>query len=106
MKLWQKLYLMILSVILLLVNVGLYGIFYLTHQGNISIEQNRTMDEFYALQNNIAKDVSALINNDRDNPQAIGALIKSYEGYYQKEQIIKVCNYVKQKRGKACSPIN
>lgn len=87
MKLWQKLYLMILSVILLLVNVGLYGIFYLTHQGNISIEQNRTMDEFYALQNNIAKDVSALINNDRDNPQAIGALIKSYEGYYQKEQI-------------------
>ena len=87
MKLWQKLYLMSLVVILILVNVGLYGIFYLTHQGNISIEQNRTIDEFYALQNNIAKDVSALISNDRDNAAAIGALIKAYEGYYQKEQI-------------------
>lgn len=87
MKLWQKLYILILLGILITVNIALYGIFHLTYQQNLKVEQNRTHSEFDVLKSNISANINELTIPTSKKTIAISTILESYETYYSRENI-------------------
>ncbi len=87
MKLWQKIYIMTLLVVVLIINCGIFGIFYITYKGNLRMERERTRAEFTALCSNINADIRTLAFRNRAGSDEIANLIKNYESYYGRENV-------------------
>ena len=65
MKIWQKIFLVVLVISILFVNLGIYLVFQLTYNKNIETEQRRGDVDYRVIRRNVQRDMQALQGQDR-----------------------------------------
>lgn len=86
MKVWQKIYVVVLIICVLFVNVGIYAVFQLTYQKNIETEQVRGEVDFTVISKNIRKNMQTMEKQDRLTEEAAADLVKIYEEDFEKQK--------------------
>ncbi|MCH5266667.1 MAG: HAMP domain-containing histidine kinase [Lachnospiraceae bacterium] len=87
MKVWQKIYLVMLAVSMVFVNVGIYAVFQLTYQKNLETEQLRGETDYGVIRKNIQKTMQTMESQGRLSGEAAADLMKIYEEDYAKQKI-------------------
>ncbi len=87
MKIWQKIFLVVLSISILFVNLGIYFVFQLTYNKNIETEQRRGEVDYSVIRTNVQRDLQALQQQDRLTEEAAADLMRLHELDYQKQNL-------------------
>ena len=87
MKMWQKIYAVVLIISMLFVNVGIYAVFQLTYEKNIETEQNRGEVDYTVISRSITKNMQALEEQNRLSEDAAVDLMKIYEEEYAGQKV-------------------
>lgn len=87
MKVWQKIYLVVLCISVLFVNMGIYAVFQTTYQKNIETEQVRGEVDYTVISKNIQKSMQAMDEQGRLTREAAADLIKIYEEDHAKQEM-------------------
>lgn len=86
-KLWQKIYLLVLVISIVFVNGGIYLVFQLTYQKNIEAEQVRGEVDDTVIRNSIQKNMKTMEREERLTEDAVTDLIQIYEEDYTKQKM-------------------
>ena len=87
MKVWQKIYLVVLVISILFVTLGMYGVFHLTYQENLKSEQNRGETSYHLMESSIQNTMYVLENEGRLSEDVLKDLMRVYENEYKNQQI-------------------
>lgn len=82
MKLWKKVYLVTLTLTILFVNLGIYGLFYITYKQMLSAEKKHCIAEFMLLQQSFSENVKELEKEACFNEERFREFLYSYGSYY------------------------
>ena len=83
MKLWQKLYVVLIIPILLILNIAIYLLFGITYKENIAAEKNQAVGDFGMIIDQIYGEMQQSQLNDRD----VKNIIQKYTNYYKQQKI-------------------
>lgn len=83
MKLWQKLYMVLIIPILIILNVAIYLLFGITYKENISAEKKQAIGDFGMIIDQIYGEIQEPDINDAD----IKNIIRKYTNYYKQQKI-------------------
>lgn len=83
MKLWQKVYLITITLFVVLLNIGMYVVFELTYQKDIAVEQNQAEAQYNILTNGLVRSLDSLYQQGDVTDAKLQRVIGSYEGYYE-----------------------
>lgn len=87
MKLWQKIYLVTISLFVILLNSGMYLVFDMTYQKNLAAEQKNAASEYRMISANILQSLRGLAGQGRLKKEPLRSLLQIYENYYANEQV-------------------
>ena len=82
MKLWKKVYLVTLTLTILCVNFGIYGLFHITYKQMLQAERKHCMTEFSLLQQSFSGNVKELEQSVYLNEERFQAFLSSYGSSY------------------------
>lgn len=85
MKLWQKVYLITITLFVVLLNVGMYVVFELTYQKDIAVEKNQAQAQYNILTNGLIRSIDSLYQQGDVTDAKLQRVISSFEGYYDDE---------------------
>lgn len=85
MKLWQKVYLVTITLFVVLLNVGMYVVFELTYQKDIAVEQKQAEAQYNILTNGLIRSIDSLYQQGDVTDAKLQRVISSFEGYYDDE---------------------
>lgn len=87
MKMWQKIYVVVLSISVLFVNLGIYAVFQMTYEKNIKTEQKRGELDYTVISRNIQRSMQALYEQNRLSEDVVSDLMKICEEEYERQNI-------------------
>lgn len=87
MNFWQKIFLPILLLFLLLFNGSIYWLSSVVYKQDMQAQEERAATEQYAICVAMARDISLLDRNDTLNAASLVKLMQFYEKYYAKQAI-------------------
>ena len=87
MRVWQKIYLMVLVVCILFVNIGIYAVFELVYRKNIETEQVRSEVDYTAISESIRSNMNAMYEQGRLSDDTAADLIGIYEKQHGKQNM-------------------
>lgn len=87
MRLWQKIYLATIFLFVVLLNVGMFFVFDMTYQKNISAEQKGGESEYRMISASILRNMRSLAKQERLNEAQLQSVIGTYEKYYMAQEI-------------------
>lgn len=87
MKLWKKVYLITLILSVVLVNCGIYLVFHMTYEKDITVEQNRAQSAFQMMESSLVRNMTVLSEQDRLGTAQLELLLETYEKYYQAQKV-------------------
>lgn len=87
MKFWQKIFVPVLLLFLILLNVCIYILYSITYQNHLDGEKNRTAAEQYAVSVALSRDFTVLEENDVLTQTSIRQLMNTYSSYYSEDGI-------------------
>lgn len=87
MKLWQKIYLVVLTVAVLFSNIGIYAVFQLTYQKEIDTEQRRSEVDYGILCRSVQQKMQAMERQERLTEEAAADLMVICENDYKKRNL-------------------
>lgn len=105
MKLWQKVYLVTICLFVVLLNLGIYLVFDMTYQKDITTEQKRAESEYDIISSGITRKFQDLERENRLTEISICNVLEIYENYYANQPIHlalwkdDTCMYPKEKNG-------
>ena len=82
MKLWQKLYVVLIIPILLILNIAIYLLFGITYKENIAAEKKQAVGDFGMIIDQIYGEMQQSQLNDRD----VKNIIQKYTNYYKQRK--------------------
>lgn len=82
MKLWQKIFIPVLLLFLLLLNGCIYILYRVTYNSHLDSEKNRTASEQYAISVALSRDFSQLEENENLSTETAARLMQAYGSYY------------------------
>lgn len=82
MKLWKKVYLVTLTLMILCVNLGIYGLFHITYKQMLQAERKHCMTEFSMLQKSFSENVKELEQSVYLDEKRFCAFLSAYGNYY------------------------
>lgn len=82
MKLWQKIYLVVMAVGVLFCNVGIYAVFQLTYQKEIETELRRGQADYALISGSVENTMQAMEKQERLGEEAAADLMMLYEQDY------------------------
>lgn len=82
MKLWQKVYLVTITLFVVLLNIGMYVVFELTYQKDIAVEKNQAQAQYNILTNSLVRSLDSMYLHGDVTDAKLQRVIGSYEGYY------------------------
>ena len=85
MKLWQKVYLITITLFVVLLNVGMYVVFEITYQKDIAVEQKQAEAQYNILTNGLIRSIDSLYQQGEVTDAKLQRVISSFEGYYDDE---------------------
>ena len=85
MKLWQKVYLVTITLFVVLLNVGMYVVFELTYQKDKAVEQKQAEAQYNILTNGLIRSIDSLYQQGDVTDAKLQRVISSFEGYYDDE---------------------
>lgn len=85
MKLWQKVYLATMILFVVLLNVGMYVVFELTYQKDITVEQKQAEEQYNMLASGLARSVQSLYSHGGVTDAKLRRVVEKYENYYEDE---------------------
>lgn len=85
MKLWQKVYLATMVLFVVLLNVGMYVVFELTYQKDISVEQKQAEEQYNMLASGLVRSVQSLYSHGDVTEAKLRRVVEKYENYYEDE---------------------
>lgn len=91
MKLWKKIYLVTLILFLILINSGIYLVFNVTYQKDITSEQNRAESIFVMMCSSLTRNMEVLEKDEHLGDDEMRILLKTYEKYYSQQEIKIKC---------------
>ena len=103
MKLWQKVYLTTIVLFVLLLNVGMYVVFELTYQKDISVEQKQAEAQYNILTNGLVRSLDSLYQQGDVTDGKLQKVVGSYESYYDESINLILWNEDKCIYPKNCS---
>lgn len=83
MKLWQKLYVVLIIPILLILNIAIYLLFGITYKENIAAEKKQAVGDFGMIIDQIYGEMQQSQLNDKD----VKNIIQKYTNYYKQQKI-------------------
>ena len=87
MKLWQKIYLLTICLFVVLLNIGIYLVFNMTYQKNLSDEQRRAESEYSMIASSILRNLHSLERQQRFSELPIQSILEVHEKYYANQDI-------------------
>ena len=87
MKLWQKIYLITILLFVVVLNTGMFLVFDMTYQKNLSAEQKRAESEYRMISTSILRSMQNLARQGRLNKAPIQSVLEICETYYVAEKI-------------------
>ena len=87
MKLWQKIYLITILLFVVVLNVGMFQVFDMTYQKNLSVEQKRVESEYRMISASILRSLQSLAKQERLKKAPIQGVLEICEKYYVKQEI-------------------
>lgn len=100
MKVWQKIYLMVLMVSIIFVNIGIFAVFQITYQKNIEEEQIRAGIDYNVISSAIENNFTALKEQKRLNEKTRKSLMELFEKDYTAQKMrINLWNEEKSEYG-------
>lgn len=85
MKLWQKVYLATMILFVVLLNVGMYVVFELTYQKDITVEQRQAEEQYNMLASGLTRSVQSLYSHGDVTDAKLRRVVEKYENYYEDE---------------------
>jgi len=82
MKIWQKIYLITMIVFVALLNVGMYVVFELTYQKDITSEQNQAEAQYNILTSGLTRSLDSLYQQGDVTDAKLRLVVEKYENYY------------------------
>ncbi len=82
MKLWQKIYLITMIVFVALLNVGMYLVFELTYQKDITSEQNQAEAQYNILTSGLTRSLDSLYQQGDVTDAKLRLVVEKYENYF------------------------
>lgn len=82
MKLWQKLYLATMILFVMLLNVGMYVVFELTYQKDISAEQKQAEAQYNILTSGLTRSLDSLYQQGDVTDAKLQIVVAKYENYF------------------------
>jgi len=82
MRLWQKLYLFMIIPILLVMNLGIYLLFYMTYEESLEIERTGAQGAFVMICDQMYGEMEKLSNKGELKDKRVANLVNIYEGYF------------------------
>lgn len=87
MKLWQKIYLVTILLFVVALNVGIFLVFDMTYQKNLSAEQKRAESEYRMISASILRSMRNLEKQGRLKKAPLQGVLGIYEKYYVAQKI-------------------
>lgn len=87
MRIWQKIYFVVLLLFLILLNIGLFLAARFVFSYNLGQEKRKAESDCFFLCQNLEHDFSILERNDRYRQEVIALLLKGYSRYYLTQNI-------------------
>ena len=87
MKLWQKIYLVTILLFVVALNVGIFLVFDMTYQKNLSAEQKRAESEYRMISASILRSMRNLEKQGRLKKAPLQGVLGIYEKYYVDQKI-------------------
>lgn len=87
MKLWQKIYLITILLFVVVLNVGIFLVFDMTYQKNLSAEQKRAESEYRMISASIIRSMRNLEKQGRLKKAPLQGVLGIYEKYYVAQKI-------------------
>lgn len=87
MKVWEKIYLVTLVVVLIILNIASFAIFYLTYHNSLTIEKNTAISQWKVIADSFEASVDALEERERLNDNTLWELYNSYTAKYYSNKI-------------------
>ncbi len=87
MKLWQKIYLSTIFLFVVVLNVGMFQVFDMTYQKNLSAERKRAESEYRMISASILRSLQNLAKQKRLQEEPIQGVLEVYEKYYVNQEI-------------------
>lgn len=87
MKLWMKTYLVTLILSLVLINSGIYLVFYMTYNKDLKVEQTRARSTFTILEQSFERNMDVLKDSNDLGEEQLQSLLKLYEKYYKAQEV-------------------
>ena len=94
MKLWQKLYIVLIVPILIILNIAIYLLFGITYRQNIQAEKNQAIGDFGMIIDQIYGEIQSSQMQDTD----IKKTIQKYTNYYSSKKLNWDCGKERIKR--------
>lgn len=82
MKLWQKIYLVTMILFIVLLNVGMYVVYKITYQKDISAEQKQAEAQYNILTSGLIRSLDSIYQQGDVTEAKLQRVIEVYEGYY------------------------
>ena len=82
MKFWQKVFIPVLLLFLLLLNGCIYILYRVTYNNHLNSEKNRTASEQYAVSVALSRDFLVMDENERLSTDTVAQLMQAYDSYY------------------------
>ena len=82
MKFWQKVFIPVLLLFLLLLNGCIYILYRVTYNNHLQSEKNRTASEQYAVSVALSRDFLVMEENERLSTDTVSQLMLAYDRYY------------------------
>ena len=83
MKLWQKVYLVTMILFVVLLNVGMYVVFEVTYQKDITVEQKQAETEYNMLTGAMVRSLQSLYSQGDVTDAKLQRVAAKYENYYE-----------------------
>lgn len=90
-RLWQKIYLLTILLFVILLNSGMFLVFHMTYQKNLSTEQINAESEYNIIAANISRSLQNLARQNRLNEIPIQSILEIHEKYYTEQKINLIC---------------
>lgn len=87
MKFWQKVFIPVLLLFLLLLNGCIYILYRVTYNNHLESEKNRTVSEQYAVSMALSRDFTVMAENGRLSTDTVLQLMLAYGAYYETDGI-------------------
>lgn len=87
MKLWMKTYFITLILSLVLINSGIYLVFYMTYHKDLNVEQKRARSTFTILEQSFERNMNVLMESDDLDETQLWSLLELYEKYYSAQSV-------------------